>query len=204
MIMYMYKIKSEINTANPLYSSVIAVTNRHLCSRPFMEQIDRVCSLNPKAVILREKDLSEQEYLILAENVLEICKQYQVPCILHSFVEVARALKCSAIHLPLPLLHKYEGELKDFSTVGTSVHSVEDALEAEELGASYLTAGHIYATDCKKGVPPRGTVFLKEVCQSVSLPVYAIGGIQPDQAQFQEIMDCGAKGGCIMSGMMTL
>ena len=86
MIMYMYKIKSEINTANPLYSSVIAVTNRHLCSRPFMEQIDRVCSLHPKAVILREKDLSEQEYLILAENVLEICKQYQVPCILHSFV----------------------------------------------------------------------------------------------------------------------
>lgn len=204
MIMCMYKNESKRNPTAPLNASVIAVTNRRLCSRPFMEQLERVCRFQPKAVILREKDLSEQEYLLLAENVLQICKQYQVPCILHSFVSVARALNSPAIHLPLPLLRRYHGQLDDFTTVGTSIHSVEDALEAEKLGATYLTAGHIYTTDCKKGVPPKGPAFLKEVCQSVSLTVYAIGGIHPDQAQFQEIMDCGAKGGCIMSGMMQL
>ena len=68
---------------NP-YENVIAVTNRSLCQRPFAEQIERVCSLHPKAVILREKDLPEEEYSRLAEQILEICKRYQVPCILHT------------------------------------------------------------------------------------------------------------------------
>ena len=55
---------------NP-YENVIAVTNRSLCQRPFAEQIERVCSLHPKAVILREKDLPEEEYSRLAEQILD-------------------------------------------------------------------------------------------------------------------------------------
>lgn len=84
---------------NP-YENVIAVTNRSLCQRPFAEQIDRVCSLHPKAVILREKDLPEEEYSRLAEQILEICKRYQVPCILHTYVNVAEKLHHPYIHLP--------------------------------------------------------------------------------------------------------
>ena len=101
-------------------------------------------------------------------------------------------------------MEKYEGKLGGFRQIGSSVHSVEDALKAESLGADYLTAGHIYTTDCKKGLPPRGLVFLEEVCRRVSIPVYAIGGIKINEKQLQEVMDCGAKGGCIMSGMMQL
>ena len=187
-----------------MFDSVIAVTNRKLCGRPFTEQLKRVCSHHPKSLILREKDLSEHEYELLAGQVLEICSTYDVPCILHTYTAVARRLGCSRIHLPLPLLKTEVSSLGDFSLVGTSVHSVEDAIEAEKLGASYLTAGHIYVTDCKKGLPPRGTGFLREVCLQVSVPVYAIGGIHPDENQMKEIIDCGAAGGCIMSGMMQL
>ncbi|WP_455958797.1 thiamine phosphate synthase, partial [Anaerotignum lactatifermentans] len=79
-----------------------------------------------------------------------------------------------------------------------------EAEEAEKLGATYITAGHIYATDCKKGLPPRGLTFLEEVCRRVSIPVYAIGGIKINEKQLREVIDCGAKGGCIMSGMMQL
>ena len=64
---------------------IIAVSNRKLCERPFTEQIERVCQIKPEAIILREKDLSEEEYIILAERIMEICKQYQVTCILHTF-----------------------------------------------------------------------------------------------------------------------
>ena len=163
-----------------IFDSVIAVTNRKLCNRPFTEQLERVCRHHPRALILREKDLSEHEYELLAEQVLEICRTHDVPCILHTYTEVARRLGCSRIHLPLPLFRKEASSLGDFSLVGTSVHSVEDAIEAEKLGASYLTAGHIYVTDCKKGLPPRGTGFLREVCLQVSVPVYAIGGIHLD------------------------
>ena len=187
---------------------IIAVSNRHLCSRPFSEQIERVCQLHPRALILREKDLTEEEYAILAEQVLEICGTYQVPCILHTYWKVALDLHCTSIHLPLAQLRECRKQpdvtLKSFSQIGTSVHSVEDALEAQKLGATYITAGHIYATDCKKGLPPRGLDFLRDVCRAVDIPVYAIGGIKIDQAQFTDILNCGAAGGCIMSGMMNI
>ena len=169
-----------------------------------MEQLERVCKCHPEALILREKDLTEKEYEVLAEQVLELCKQYQVPCILHTYINTAEKLSHLMIHLPLPLLEKYSDRLHDFQMIGCSVHSVEDALKAEKLGATYLTAGHIYATDCKKGLPPRGLDFLMSVCEKVNIPVYAIGGIHMGTGQMEEVMKCGAKGGCIMSEMMKV
>ena len=184
--------------------SLLAVTNRHLSVHPYPEQITRICQTHPKGLILREKDLEAESYLALAAQVLDICHKYDVPCILHTFWKEAIALGCTSIHLPLPLLRAHKEELSGFSLVGTSIHAPAEAEEAEKLGATYITAGHIYATDCKKGLPPRGLVFLEEVCRKVSIPVYAIGGIKINEKQLQEVMDCGAKGGCIMSGMMQL
>ena len=185
---------------------ILAVTNRSLCSRPFLSQVERICQARPAALILREKDLSPEEYKILAFQVLSICRQYQVPCILHTFWQEAAALGCPAIHLPLPLLRSLGGKpaLGQFQTLGTSIHSVEEAVEAVSLGASYVTAGHIFATDCKKGLPPRGLSFLKEICETVSIPVHAIGGITFDKTQWNALKEQGASGACIMSGMMKL
>ena len=95
-----------------------------------------------------------------------------------------------------------ESQREIIQKIGTSVHSTEQAQEAQELGASYVTAGHIYATDCKKGLQPRGLDFLRQVCAAVDLPVYAIGGIKFDETQWMSLKECGAAGGCIMSGMM--
>ena len=195
MIMSIYKEE---------YKNVIAVTNRKLSSRPFLEQMERVCKLHPRAVILREKDLSEEEYAELAVQILTLCKQYQVPCMLHTYLETARKLQHPYIHLPLFLLRENSENPGDFLAVGCSVHSVEEAKEAEQLGAFYLTAGHVYATDCKKGLPPRGLDFLEEICKTVSIPVYGIGGVRFDEKQWQDMERCGAAGGCIMSGMMEI
>lgn len=187
-----------------LFPHILAVTNRTLSKRPFLEQIEEICKHHPKSLILREKDLSEAEYTALAKDVLAICQRHNVSCILHTYFRAAKELGCDAIHLPLPLLRAHKEELSGFSHVGTSIHAPAEAEEAEKLGATYITAGHIYATDCKKGLPPRGLTFLEEVCRRVSIPVYAIGGIKINEKQLQEVMDCGAKGGCIMSGMMQL
>ena len=195
MIMSIYKEE---------YKNVIAVTNRKLSSRPFPEQMERVCELHPKAVILREKDLSEEEYAELAAQILTLCKQYQVPCMLHTYLETARKLQHPYIHLPLFFFRENSENLSDFLAVGCSIHSVEEAKEAQKLGATYLTAGHIYTTDCKEGLPPRGLDFLREVCNVVTIPVYAIGGIHAGTGQIQEVMDCGASGACIMSEMMQV
>lgn len=192
--------KTEID-----YSKIIAVTNRHLCTGDFLAQVERVCTVHPKAVILREKDMQETEYERLAGEVLQICRLYQVECILHSFSNAAKRLGVKKIHVTLQQLRRqYEELQKSFEVVGVSTHGPEEALEAQSLGASYVTAGHVYATDCKKGVPPRGLRFLEEVCKSVDIPVYGIGGIRLDRLQINEVMTRGAKGACIMSGMMGL
>ena len=193
-----------MSTCKEEYRNIIAVTNRKLSSRPFLEQIERVSRLQPKAVILREKDLQEEMYEELAVKVIELCKQYQVPCMLHTYLETARKLQHPYIHLPLFLLEEYCGKLNDFRIVGSSIHSPEEAVRAQKAGATYVTAGHVYVTDCKKGLPPRGLEFLKEVCTKVTIPVYAIGGIHAETGQIQEVMDCGASGGCIMSEMMKI
>ena len=84
--------------------------------------------------------------------------------------------------------------------IGASVHSPEEAVLAEKLGASWLIAGHIFATACKPDLPPRGLDFLRNVCSSVSIPVYAIGGITPER--LPAITQAGAAGCCVMSQMM--
>lgn len=183
-------------------SDILCVTNRHLCQENFLERIAKIVSTHPVGIILREKDLSEKEYRELAEKVLKICRKYEILCILHSFANVAKELNCTALHLPLPVLRSLVAEEKNsFTILGASCHSVEEALEAEKLGCTYITAGHVFETDCKKGLPGRGLDFLKNVCENVSIPVYGIGGIAPDN--MEEIRKAKAAGACVMSSIMN-
>lgn len=157
----------------------------------------------PYALILREKDLSEAEYEKLAESVKCLCDQSKTQLILHSFPDVARKLGISAIHMPLAAFAAMSEEQKALYAIrGASVHSVEDALLAQRAGATYVTAGHIFVTDCKKGLPGRGLEFLKNVCEAVDIPVYAIGGI--DETNAGLCIEAGADGVCMMSGYMRV
>ena len=193
-----------------MLNDVIAVTNRRLSQRPFLEQIKRVCQLRPEAVILREKDLSETEYAKLAEEVYNITTSYDVRLIIHTYINVAKELGINTVHMSLHNMREYRKEFIDNVNktnnikTGCSIHSVEEAVEARNMGASYITAGHVYATDCKKGIAPRGLDFLKNVCDSVDIPVYAIGGINIDDGRRKEVKKYGAAGSCIMSGMMKV
>ena len=181
----------------------ICVTNRTLCRDDFLTRIDHIAKKGvADAILLREKDLTEREYLELAEKVLSICKSHNRRCILHTYYKAAKELGCKEIHLPLPLLQKMreEGEKEWFTTVGTSVHSLKQANLAMHLQADYMTAGHIFETDCKKGLPGRGLSFLSKVVCKSGVPVYGIGGISADNAG--QIMETGAAGVCIMSGFV--
>lgn len=182
-------------------SDLICITSRHLCRRDFLLQIEEIAQAHPKAIILREKDLTQKEYAELAKRVMEVCKKHETVCILHNYVNTARLLGCPAVHLPLPVLRNVSTEEKMcFREIGASCHSVSEALEAQMLGCTYITAGHIFDTDCKKGLPGRGTGFLKEVCRAVDIPVYALGGISKDN--YMSVRSTGAAGACIMSGFM--
>ena len=182
-------------------SDILCVTNRKLCREDFLTRIERIAACHPAGIILREKDLLPEDYQELASAVMAICEQHGVKCILHSFTDVAIFLHADAIHLPLHLLREMTQDQKAcFTDLGASCHSVEDALEAQELGCTYITAGHVFETDCKKGLPGRGLEFLRNVCASVDIPVYGIGGIDSGNIAF--VRDAGASGACLMSSLM--
>lgn len=182
---------------------IICVTNRLLAGENFFGQIEKIAAAGADEVILREKDLTEPDYEHLAKRAADVCEKYQVPLTVHSFVNVSQRLAIGRIHLPMgTFLNLKEQEKEGFDKIGVSVHSVQEALEAAELGASYLTAGHVFATDCKKGMEPRGLSFLENVCRTVDIPVYAIGGIGPENAK--SCIKAGAAGLCLMSSFMKI
>lgn len=187
---------------------LIAVTDSATCPRPLPKQIERLAKLTelrPQAVILRAKSLDKAAYRTLALQAQQSCKVTGIPLILHSDWQLAHDLGISKLHLPLALLRQIsEYERAYFTWLSTSVHSVGEAQEAQALGATVLIAGHIYTTQCKAGLAPRGLGFLQNVCIAVNLPVYAIGGISFDASQHAELQANGARGACVMSAYMRL
>ncbi len=170
---------------------IICVSNRSLCKVDFIQRIQKIID-SGIPVILREKDLTEAEYYNL------LCEINRKEIIAHNFPDAARKFGTTKIHLPLHILKSCD--VWDFETVGVSTHSVNEAVEAQNLGVSYITAGHVFPTDCKKGVPPHGIELISDIKKSVSLPVYALGGISPANAE--SAINAGAYGIAVMSGFM--
>lgn len=180
---------------------IIAVTNRILCKDNFLTHIEEICKAKPYAVILREKDLSDDDYETLAIECQKICNKHNVSLFINSKIEIAKKLNIKNIQLSFADFINNGNNLKYFDTIAVSVHSKDEAVKAYTLGASFLTAGHIFETNCKKDISPRGVKFLKDLVDSVNIPVFAIGGIT--LSNVPEVKNTGAKGICIMSQLMT-
>lgn len=185
-----------------MFDYYLAITNRHLCRGDFLKQIEKITSYSLQAVILREKDLSDQSYEHLAEKVLDICRVNDATCILYDRVEIARKLNCQLIHMSMEGLRKWSGKLEDFHSVGASCFSLEEVLEAKALGANYVVLGNVFPDNYILTPPPQGIEFLKDACAKADIPIFALGGAKP--ARMPEILDAGAAGGCMVSGFMLL
>ncbi len=180
----------------------ICITNRKLVRGDFIERVEKIVASDVDIVILREKDMNPEDYETLAKRVIDLCDTYGKTCVLHYFTDVALALGHPYIHLPMErFIALRKGTKERFSLIGVSTHGTREAKEAERLGASYITASHVFPTKCKDGVSARGLVFLKEICESVSIPVYALGGISPEK--IVACVENGAAGVCMMSYYMN-
>ncbi len=182
--------------------NLIAVTNRKLCrdSSDFMERL-RILAEHLReddAVLLREKDLDRTEYLKLAESCSRILKKSPARFILHTYADFKLSRE---LHLPIPFLETASLDLPAGARISTSVHSTQQLKQALRYHPEFLIAGHIYPTACKEGLTPRGLGFLSDICRLSDVPVYAIGGIDPER--IPEIKKAGAAGICIMSRLMT-
>lgn len=175
---------------------IICVTDRSLCQEDFLTKIEKIASAKPDRIMFRDKDCKDDDYVKTAFKILKISDKYGIPCSMYRKLD-----KFSDIHMTMPMLqHIRLADMNFINLVGASIHSVDEAVEAEKMGVDYVIAGHIFATDCKKGLAPRGLDFLKQVCNAVKIPVYAIGGINADNINL--VAKTGADGACIMSGFM--
>lgn len=198
-------VQEESGEMPVTYQNLIAVTDRTLCRGDFLTQIEKIVSLQPCALLLREKDLSDDQYLALAEKVQEIClagPAGPVPFFVHRRPEIARMIGCPNLHLPLSALRALGGRPAGFKLLSVSCHSLEDMQEAVRGGADRIILGTIFETQCKKGLAGRGLAFLQDICTASPVPVYAIGGIK--ESNLDAVMATGAAGGCMMSGFMAM
>ncbi len=173
----------------------IAVTNRYLCKDDYFTQIAKVASHKPYAILLREKDLDYDKYVALSSKVKRICDEAGTRMIAHTHASPA----FDSLHVPFALAS--EQLAREFA-LSVSVHSAEEAIKAEAIGAKLVIAGHIFETGCKPGLSPRGLAFLEEICRAVRIPVFAIGGIRAENMQL--CAAAGAAGVCRMSYWMEL
>ena len=170
-----------------MYEKMIAVTNRNLIresnenekinagtdwSEAYIKQLAYVASLHLKAMVLREKDLTEEKYEELAKAVIRLCEKEGTTLILHRFPEVVKHLGYDKLHLPLEML-KAMGRTDGLNLLGTSVHSVEDALLWINAGVSVVQLDKFTVLQ---------VAYLAEYCQSHNkLTTLAVaGGVNRD------------------------
>ena len=194
------------------------ISNRKLCENENLEkQIKKIFSAYEKKIILknfdivaltlREKDLDKNEYLKLIEKIYPICQKYKINLILHQNYDLNLddKYKIDGIHLSYNIFKSLNENIKaelikKYKRIGVSIHSLNEAKEVESLGASYVVAGHIFETDCKKGLKPRGLKFVEDLSSALTIPIFAIGGI--DEKNSLSVINNGAFSVCMMSTLM--
>ena len=148
------------------------------------------------AVILREKDLDDAAYELLAAEMAAVCARCGIAFVAHAHVEAARRLGCAAVHLPLPLL-RAQGRPDGFAWVGTNVHEADEVAEAEVLGPTCSSRAPCSRLRASRPSTARGLPFLRAVLDRAHAPVFALGGITDENERL--IREAGAAGACRMA-----
>ena len=179
------------------------VTNRYQDSlESFLEKVDTACRSGVTIIQLREKNLTTNQYYQLAKQVKEITDAYQVPLIIDDRLDICLAVDAAGLHigddeLPVSVARKVLGPEK---ILGVTAKTVKRALEAEEGGADYLGTGAIFPTTTKENAPITLISTLKTICQTVAIPVVAIGGLTSEN--IDQLTGTGIAGVAVVRDLM--
>ncbi|WP_282195172.1 thiamine phosphate synthase [Thomasclavelia cocleata] len=151
---------------------------------------------------LREKNLSNEEFISIAKDVKKVCQKYHIPLIINDNLEVALAINSDGIHIgqndiPASIVRKQIGPDK---ILGVSVHNLKEAFQAKIDGADYVGVGAIFSTETKNDATNVTLDSLKKICDNIDLPVVAIGGINLDN--ISKLKDINIAGIAVVSAIM--
>jgi thiamine-phosphate pyrophosphorylase len=178
------------------------ITDRRLCQRlSLAEAVARAVGGGVNVVQLREKDLAAAQLAPLADRLRAITRDKAL-LIVNSRLDVALLCAADGVHLPDrgPSLVATRRLAGDGFIIGRSVHSVEEAVKAQEEGADYVQVGAIFPTPSHPGLPPAGPALLESVAARVTIPIVAVGGITP--ANVGQVMRAGASGAAVISAVL--
>lgn len=179
------------------------VTNRYQDSlESFLEKVETACRSGVTIIQLREKNLTTNQYYHLAKQVKEITDAYQVPLIIDDRLDVCLAVDAAGLHigddeLPVSVARQVLGPDK---ILGVTAKTVKRALEAETSGADYLGTGAIFPTTTKENAPITLISTLKTICQTVAIPVVAIGGLTSEN--IDQLAATGIAGVAVVRDLM--
>jgi len=185
-------------------SRLLVVTDRHQTKgRPLVSLLQRVLTAGISTIQLRERDLSARELVALACEVRVVTGSCNSQLLINDRIDVALALEGVGVHLrsnslPLSVARRLLGPQR---LMGISVHSVEEAVQAESQGADYIVLGPIYETPSKQMFgPPLGIQTLEETCGLVRIPIIGIGGVTAERAR--EMRRAGAFGVAVITAIL--
>ena len=179
------------------------VTNRYQDSlENFLEKVETACRSGVTIIQLREKNLTTNQYYHLAKQVKEITDAYQVPLIIDDRLDICLAVDAAGLHigddeLPVSVARKVLGPEK---ILGVTAKTLKRALEAETWGADYLGTGAIFPTTTKENAPITLISTLKTICQTVAIPVVAIGGLTSEN--IDQLIGTGIAGVAVVRDLM--
>ncbi len=160
-----------------------AVTDRAWTGKKTLyKQVEEALKGGVTCVQLREKELSEEEFLKEAKELSKLCRKYGVPFFINDNVDIA--IKCGADGIHVGQDDMEAGEVRrrvgEDMIIGVSVHTVEEARKAVEKGADCLGVGAVFSTSTKLDVDVLSHETLRDICEAVDVPVVAIGGINKE------------------------
>jgi thiamine-phosphate pyrophosphorylase len=181
----------------------LVTDRRQTGGRPLVEVIEECLAAGLRAVQLREKDLPDAEFRVLARALSDVTRRVGARLFINGRLDAALAVGADGLQRghdapPVPVLRSRAPGL----TIGASVHGVDEARAAEHDGADFIVFGPVYDTPFKRAYgPPQGFDALANVVKAVSVPVFAIGGSTPDRVA--AVRAAGAHGVAVISAILT-
>ena len=181
-----------------------AVTDRHWLNGAALEDhVERALKGGATFVQLREKNLDHDAFLAEALRLKELCKRYRVPFVINDDVDVALKSGADGVHVGQSDMEAGDvrAKLGPDKIIGVSAHTVEQALLAERCGADYLGVGAVFPTGSKDDAEDMSHETVKAICNAVSIPVVAIGGIGIQNVH--ELTGSGVCGVAVISAIFA-
>ena len=150
---------------------------------------------------LREKNLDDKHFLEEAVELQELCKQYKVPFIVNDNVDIALKMNADGVHVGQSDMQAADvrAKLGPDKIIGVSAQTVEQAVLAQQRGADYLGVGAVFPTGSKADADDVSFETLKAICEAVTIPVVAIGGIT--QENLEQLKGSGIGGIAVISAI---